>query len=246
MQDTVPTTAPVEPGTVHAEPRTITYPIRTGGTLTTNCPTWCTTDHTDDVACGIHPGDLVHQGDDVCLTFRTDAGEATVLQARIGQYPFSGDPDEAVPYVEFIPEGSTARSLYLYNRLELDDEIRRVRAHLRALIELGDHLAEAQAENHALHATGSDKSKTWLSFSRADLMSMPVAYLLQAFGVTVVETEDTGRPALVALYGEPGAMELRVKPDTPQHLREDLTRRALADWSDAQTAAARSNDVAGA
>lgn len=246
MQDTVPTTASVEPGTVHVEPRTITYPIKMGGTLTAVCPTWCTTDHADDVACGIHPSDLVHQGDDIHLDFNAGGVETTILQARIGQFPFSGDPDEATPYVELTPEGSLAVSVYCYNRLQLDDEIRRVRAHLRALIELGDQLSEAQAEDHARHTVGTDKAKAWLSFSRADVMSMPVAYLLKSFGVTVVETEDTGRPALVALYGEPGSMDLRVKPDTPQHLREDLTRRALADWFETQLAANRRNDVAGA
>jgi hypothetical protein len=213
------------------EPRTITYPLQMGGTLTATCPSWCTADHTDDVACSIHPGDLAHQGDDVYLTFRTDSGEATVLQARIGQYPFSGDPDEAAPYVELIPEGSTASSVYFHNRLQLDDEIRRVRAHLRLLVELGDRLAEAQAENYTRHAKNAETA--WQALGRTDLLSLPIAYLLKVFGVTVVETEDTSRQGLVTLSGQPGAMELRVKPDVPQHLREDETRRRLLDWYEA-------------
>ncbi|WP_405585278.1 DUF6907 domain-containing protein [Streptomyces sp. NBC_01092] len=216
------------------EPRTITYPIRTGGSLTVTCPTWCTTDHSDDVACGIHPGDLQHQGDDIHLDFNADGVETTILLARLGQYPFSGDPDEAAPYVELTPEGSTAASVYCHNRLELDDEIRKVRAHLRALLELGDQLAEAQAENFTRHT--KDAARAWMSLGRTDVQSLPIAYLLKVFGVTVVETEDTGRKAVVALYGEPGQMELRVMPDLPQHLREDQTRAQLLDWYEAQRA----------
>jgi hypothetical protein len=229
---TITSTFAAAPGQAAAveSPRTITYPLRTGGSLTVTCPTWCTTDHSDEVACGIHPSDLQHTGDDIHLDFNADGGEVSILQARLGQYPFSGDPAEAAPYVELTPEGSTAASVYCYNRLELDDEIRKVRAHLRALIELGDQLAEAQAENYTRHT--KDAAKAWLALGRTDLQTLPVAYLLRVFGVAVVETEDTGRKAIAALYGEPGAMELRLYPDLSQYAREDQARRLLVDWFD--------------
>lgn len=211
------------------EPRTITYPLKTGGTLTSTCPSWCTTDHTDDVACGIHPADLQHQGDAIALDYNADGVNKSVLQARIGQYPFSGDPDEAAPYVELTPEGSTAASVYLFNRLQLHDEIRKVRAYLRELLELGDHLAQAQAEDYDRNML--DASRTWRVLGRADVQSLPIGWLLRVFGVTVVETEDTDR---VALSGVPGAMELRVHPAIPQQLREDEGRRCLLDWFDAR------------
>lgn len=230
MTETTTHTAP----TVQApaeEPRTITYPLKTGGSLTTPCPSWCTTDHADDVARGINPDELLHQGEPVRIDYNADGIPVSVLQARIGQWPFSGDPDESVPYVELTPEVGTGASVYCLNRLQLDDEIRKVRAHLRALLDLGDQLAEAQAVDHDRHVV--DGSKAWSSLGRTDLQSLPIAYLLRVFGVTVVETEDIGRKAVVALYGEPGAMVLRVMPDLPQHLREDQTRRQLLDWYEA-------------
>lgn len=214
------------------DPRTITYPLKTGGSLTTACPAWCTYDHTDDVARGIDPADLLHQGEKVSLDYSVDGVEQSILQARIGQWPFSGDPEESVPHVEFTPEVSNGLSLYRHNRLELDDEIRKVRAHLNALIELGDQLAEAQAVDHTRHA--KDAATEWLALGRTDVQSLPIAYLIRVFGVTVVETEDTGRKAVAALYGEPGAMELRIKPEMSQYMREDQARRLLVDWMDSR------------
>lgn len=226
------TTTPQSEQAPATDPRVITYPLRTGGSLTTPCPAWCTYDHTDDVARGIDPADLLHQGEKVSLDYSVDGSEQSILQARIGQWPFSGDPEESVPYVEFTPEASNGLSLYRHNRLELDDEIRKVRAHLSALIELGDRLAEAQADDYTRHA--KDAATEWLALGRTDLQSLPIAYLLKVFGVTVVETEDIGRTAVAALYGEPGAMELRIKPDMSQYMREDQARGLLVDWMDSR------------
>lgn len=238
MQDTVQTTPATftaqEPASV---PRTISYPLKNGGSLTSTCPSWCTTDHTEDVVVGlVEPGELFHQGDAVRLEYTAQGVvEQGILEARIGQWPLS--EDDAKPYVELVPESRTGVGLLLSSRIELDEEIRRVRAHLNALIELGDQLAEAQAVDHA---TRSQKSSVpWESLTRTDLLSLPIAYLLRAFGVTVVEMEDTGRKAVLALYGEPGAMEIRVYPDVPQQLREDETRRALLGWYDAKRGVGR-------
>jgi hypothetical protein len=228
MQDTVQTT-PTERAPA-VEPRTITYPLDGGGSLTSTCPAWCTYDHTDDVADSLtEPSDLYHQGDAVSLDFTAQGVEQSILGARVAQWPFAQNDNK--PYVELVPEGGTGVGRILTSRLELDEEIRRVRGHLRELLELGDRLAEAQADDHARHVL--DAGTAWQTFTRTDLQSMPIAYLLKAFGVTVVETEDTGRKAVVALYGKPGAMELRVMPDVPQHLREDETRRQLVAWSEA-------------
>ncbi|MCT9078818.1 DUF6907 domain-containing protein [Streptomyces fulvoviolaceus] len=213
------------------EPRTITYPLDSGGSVTSTCPAWCTYDHTDDVASGLtEPSDLFHQGDAVSLGFTAQGVEQSILDARIAQWPFS--QDDKKPYVELVPEGRTAVGRILASRLELDDEIRRVRAHLRELLDLGDQLAEAQADDHARHFLHDDTA--WMTFTRTDLQSLPIAYLLRVFGVTVVETEDIGRRAVAALYGEPGAMELRIKPDMSQYLREDQARRLLLDWYEAR------------
>ncbi|MFF2511702.1 DUF6907 domain-containing protein [Streptomyces sp. NPDC058086] len=235
MQDTVAVTPETftaqEPASV--PDRMVTYPLRAGGFIATECPTWCTTDHSDDIESGIAPVDLLHQGDKVHLGYGIDGLKQSILEARIQQYPF--DDDQPHPYVEFVPEGGTGVALYCHDRLELDEQIRRVRAHLDDLIRLGDRLAEAQAVDHATQSR--DSATPWALLDRTDLQSLPIAYLLRVFGVTVVEVEDTGRKALLALYGEPGAMEIRVYPDVPQHLREDETRRALLGWYDAEFAA---------
>lgn len=228
MQDTVTAVPATFTGQEPASTpdRTITYPLKGGGSITVGCPTWCTTDHADDVAKGIHPTDLLHQGKQIGLDYAPDGVEVSILQARIVQWPFSDDMD-SVPHIEFTPEASTAASVYVNNRLDLDDEIRKVRAHLNALIKLGEELSEAQAATHkALYPN----DMPWASLGKTDLQTMPIGYLLEAFGVTVIDTEDTGRAAVLALYGEPGAMEMHVLPDLSHQLREDQARLALLTW----------------
>ncbi|MFJ9903906.1 DUF6907 domain-containing protein [Streptomyces sp. NPDC101152] len=218
------------------ESRTITYPLKTGGTLTHTCPDFCTYDHTDDVTQGINRTDLMHQGDKAGLDYGIEGIEQSILQARIVSWPFDRDGDTA-PYVELIPEGRTGVGRICDSPLVLDEEIRKVRGHLRALKEMADRLAEAQADDHArIHQ--SDEAP-WASLTRTDLMSMPIAYLVRTFGVTVVETEDVGREAVAALYGEPGEMLLQVHPALPQQLREDETRKALLAWHGAQSGVGR-------
>lgn len=229
MQDTVPTTASVEPGTVHAEPRTLTYPIKSGGSITQTCPSWCTYDHSDDVALGIEPGNLYHHGDKTSLGYHADGVDLSILDARLVQWPF--DSGEDAPYVELAPEGSTGVSLQLADPLMVNEQIRKVRGHLRALEELGDQLAQAQADYHARRT--SRAKEPWNSLTRTDLQTMPIAYLLKVFGVTVVESEEIGPKVSMVLGGEPGDMLLMVQPDMPQHAREDETRAALLSWREA-------------
>ncbi|MEV7125853.1 hypothetical protein [Streptomyces sp. NPDC093260] len=231
---TIPATF-TEPKQPAAEPRTITYPLKTGGTITVTCPGWCTADHTSDVATGlVEPGDLSHDGDVVALEYQQEGRDHSVLQARLVQWPFA--TDDSRPYVELVPEGSTGLGIALTSAVEVDNEIRKVQAHLRLLMDLSDKLAEAQAADHAADHRGD--LTPWASLTRTDLASLPLPYLIRVFGITVVETEDIGRKAVLALYGEPGAMELRVLPDVPQVLRESQTRRALIDWHTARGGAA--------
>lgn len=238
MQDTVQTipatfTSP-EPVTI--EDRTVTYPLKSGGFLTAECPDWCAEDHTFDIERGLAgPADLKHEGAPIALGFDDVDGEReTILKACLVQWPFDPDGDTK-PHIDLSPEASSGESLIVRSRVELEGEIRRVRDHLDRLIRLGDRLAQAQADDHAERAAAQGTGKPWASLSRDDLKSMPLAYLLKAFGVRVVETEEIGRKAVLALYGEPGAMELRMLPDLSQYLREDQTRRALLAWHDAQS-----------
>lgn len=212
------------------EPRTITYPLKSGGSLTSTCPDWCTYDHSDDVASGINPGDLFHQGDAVSLGYSVHGVDQTILQARIGAWPF--DADGGKPYVELVPEARTGVGVMCTNPLELSEEIRKVRGHLRALEELADQLAAAQAADHAANTRGD--LEPWDSLVRTDLLSMPIAYLLKVFGVTVREDAEIGDKVNVVLGGEPGDMLLLVHPGVPQHIREDETRTALLSWCEAK------------
>ncbi|WP_020117537.1 DUF6907 domain-containing protein [Streptomyces canus] len=244
MQDTVAIPATfIEPQPASDEDRTLTYPLRAGGSLVHTCPDWCADDHAREIEHGLNdPADLQHLGAPIALSFDDVDGEReTILAARLVQWPFAADGDSQ-PYVDLTPEASTAESLMCRDRFELDNEIRRVRAHLRRLIEMGDRLAQAQADDHARRSPGS--REPWLSLTRTDLLSMPIAYLVKVFGITAVETEEIGRPGVLALFGEPGAMELRVLPDVPQHLREDETRRCLLNRFDRQ--AVRNATEAGA
>ncbi|MFE7648654.1 DUF6907 domain-containing protein [Streptomyces phaeoluteigriseus] len=213
--------------------RTVTYPLLGGGFVSVECPAWCADDHARDIEHGLaSPADLQHEGAPISLSFDAVDGEReTILAARLVQWPFDADGDSA-PYIDLTPEASTAESLICRNRIELDEQIRKVRVHLNALIRLGDQLAVAQADDHAAHT--QDAAEPWASLSRDDVQSMPIAYLLRVFRVQVVETEQIGRKAIVALYGQPGAMELRVLPDVPQMLREDQARHALLNWFDAR------------
>jgi hypothetical protein len=208
--------------------RTLTYPIKSGGTLTHTCPAWCEYDHTDDVARGINPEDLLHQGDKLSLDYDVDGIEQGVLQARIIQWPFTSCSDETDPCVEFTPEGRTGVSRYLGNRQELEEEINRVRGHLHALEDLAGQLAEAQAA----HTSGTVNPRAHVT--RTDLLSMPVASLIRVFGVVVQETDEIGDKVTVVLGGEPGGMLLQVHPALPQQAREDETRAALLAWFDSR------------
>ncbi|MCX4573102.1 hypothetical protein OHB41_07865 [Streptomyces sp. NBC_01571] len=217
--------------------RTVTYRLRSGGFLAHACPAWCTFDHSDEAEVGLtSPEDLQHMGDAINLGFDVDGGRDTILEARLVQWPFAPEGDSA-PHIDFVPEASTGESMICRSRLELNDQIRRVRAHLGALVRLGDRLSDAQAADHATNTQFAHEP--WLSLGSDELATLPIAYLLKVFGITVVETEDTGRRAVLALYGEPGAMEVRVYPDVSQQLREDETRRALLAWHDAREGGVR-------
>lgn len=230
MTKTISSTASTEQASA-VEPRTISYPLKTGGSLTSTCPAWCTSDHSEDVARGITPGDLLHQGDAVSLDYGVDGSEQSILQARIAAWPFDED-GETTPYVELVPEGRTGVGRICASPLELSEEIRRVRGHLRALEELAEQLATAQADDHARDHRGD--LTPWASLTRTDLLSMPIAYLLRVFGVTVQESEEIGAKVSVVLGGEPGDMLLLVHPNVAQHVREDETRTALLAWYEAQ------------
>lgn len=237
MQDTVQTAPATFTGQKPAvtSDRTISYPLRHGGLLVAQCPDWCVLDHEDDLDGRLEPTDLCHEGAPVTLEFATVEGTtARLLDARITQYPFANDGTER-PYMSLVPDANSGESSGWLSPGEFNAEIRRVEEHLAQLRALGVQLAEARADDHAQftdHEWFRDgQGQPWLSIENDDIESMPVAYLLRVFGVTVVEVDVDSRPAdqLAVLSGPPGAMTLSFLRSVPQVLREHLVRERLLE-----------------
>lgn len=230
---------PTQPAPVKAAPkadRTLTYPLHRGGFLAVACPSWCTKGHEDDLS-GIHPADLCHEGDEISLSYTTNEGEqATILAARITQFPFSnaGDGSEK-PHMAFLPEKGTGETLGYQTAADVYREIRRLEKHLTALQGLAEQLAEAGAEDHAayhegLRELGRPVRDRAASLRAGDVETMPVHYLLDVFGAAVVEVE----PDEVGIDGEissvhPGDIVILLRRDLTQPLRERAVRRLLGD-----------------
>lgn len=93
------TTAPA------AEPRTFTFPLRDGGTLTETCPRGCDLDHQPQTERREHAEDIWHHiGDDPHLTltvFDPEDGKAEdqFLSAQVTVAPHETDPRLSVPHV---------------------------------------------------------------------------------------------------------------------------------------------------
>lgn len=237
MQDTVQIAPATFTGQEPAatSDRTISYPLRHGGLLVAQCPDWCVLDHESDLDGRLEPTDLCHEGAPVTLEFATVEGTtARLLDARIAQYPFAGDGTER-PYMALVPDANAGESSGWLSPGEFNSEIRRVEEHLAQLRALGVQLAEARADDHAQftdHEWFRDgQGQPWLSIENDDIETMPVAYLLRVFGVTVVEVDADFRPAdqLAVLSGPPGAMTLSFLRSVPQATRERLVRERLLE-----------------
>ncbi|MFF3617712.1 DUF6907 domain-containing protein [Streptomyces sp. NPDC002467] len=218
--------------------RTITYPLVGGGFLAAPCPSWCTSDHSDDVERGIHPGELLHQGDEVALAFELPDGTSTrVLAVRIEQYPFAHDGESDRPHACLVPSEDDGECTGYLSAMDLNAEIRRAEKHLFQLRKLSERLAEAAVEEHAgrhQSLAALDRKPnvgTWMSLRLDDVATMPVHYLLKAFAATVVEVDSPDEGALVEhLLAHPdGTHTLNLDRRLTQVMREQSTRQLLAN-----------------
>ncbi|MEU4950005.1 DUF6907 domain-containing protein [Streptomyces lavendulae] len=239
MSITVPSPALTEASPVD---RMVTYPLIGGGFLAAQCPSWCTADHSDDAEHGIHPGDLLHQGDEVALTFDLQDGTKTrVLAVRIEQYPFAHDGASDRPHASLVPVDDDGESTGYLSAMELNEEIIRARRHLLELQKLSERLAEAAVEEHfgrhqslaQLNRTFpmSGQAGTWMSLRHDDVATMPVHYLLKAFAATVVEVDSPDETVLVEhLLSHPdGTHTVNLDRRLTQIMREQSTRTLLAN-----------------
>ncbi|MEU0978004.1 hypothetical protein ABZ488_02175 [Streptomyces griseus] len=222
---TQPTAEAVEPPPVvpNAEPQPITYILRTGGVLVETCPSWCVLDHADDIE-GIHAEDLVHEGAEIQLRTNTIEGSrVSVLAAQIMQWPFSTDGSGSeVPYMALRPEASMGESLGYSSPEDVEAEIARVEAHLGDLRDLNARLVGARAEYERRRGLRPE------NLTVDDVRSLPVAVLLKAFGLKVVEFGEMPHGVQVWLDRtgtEPAVYLLR---SLSQSARESLVREVLA------------------
>ncbi|MFJ6235079.1 DUF6907 domain-containing protein [Streptomyces griseus] len=221
-----------------AEPATekqpITYVLRTGGILVETCPTWCVLDHTDDIE-GIHAEDLVHEGAEIQLRTNTIEGSrVSILAAQIMQWPFSTDGNGSeAPYMALRPEASMGESLGYSTPEDVEAEIRRAEAHLGDLRALNARLVDARAEYE--HRRGLRPENLTVE----DVRSLPVAVLLKAFGLKVVEFGEMPHGVQVWLDRtgtEPAVYLLR---SLSQSARESLVRECLTPVAEAMGKKAR-------
>lgn len=242
MQDTV---AAIVQRHIEGKPGYSLVPARFGkpgqqADVWVECPTaWCNDDHVKDW--NHHAVDLDHWGsvdagwDTDCLTRPGD--RMLSLDARLHSDPAATDPRLSAAHVLLDDESV---QVYLSPDMAetVADELIAFAAQVRHLArqarEFNEKAAPQPRRGQADEALRRVRAGKWQSLSRDDIATLPVARLMKAFAVTVVETESTDSEAPVALYGEPGAMELRVRPDVPQQQREDSTRTSLLDWFDAR------------
>ncbi|MFD6939662.1 DUF6907 domain-containing protein [Streptomyces goshikiensis] len=229
---------PAEADAPHTDPstadRTITYPLLGGGFLAAPCPSWCTTDHSDDAEQGIIPGDLLHQGDEMSLPFElADGTTIKVLAVRIEQYPFAHDGESDRVHASLVPSDGDGESTGYLSAAELQAEIRRTSKHLLNLSHLAEQLAEARVEQHtAFHASrGREADGMWGGLSRDDVATMPVWYLLRVFRATVIEVDSPDETVLVEhlLANPDGTHTLNLDRRLTQIMREQSVRQLLAN-----------------
>ncbi|GAA3255885.1 DUF6907 domain-containing protein [Streptomyces lavendulae] len=230
-------TFPIEVDAPRTEPRTgdltVTYPLLGGGFLAAPCPSWCTTDHSDDAEHGINPGDLLHQGDELALPFTlADGSTISVLAVRIEQYPYAHDGDSDRVHAALVPSADDGESTGYLSAAELQAEISRVSGHLQALRHLAEELAEARVEEHTAYFTslGETPEGRWGSLTRDDVATMPIWYLLKVFRATIEEVDSPDRTIVEHLLAHPdGTHTVKLDRRLTQIMREQSTRALLAN-----------------
>ncbi|WP_328893848.1 DUF6907 domain-containing protein [Streptomyces sp. NBC_00236] len=213
-----------------AEDRSITYQLRHGGVLVEECPTWCVLDHADDIAKPIYAEDLVHEGEEIELSITTVEGDKdSILAARIQQWPYATDGNGSdVPYMAYRANANYGESMGYSTPTDVEAEIRRTEAHLYALRQLNERLAEARAD--FLDKRGPAAA----DLTVADVRTLPVPVLLKAFGLAVVEVESIpyGIQGVLDRTGDvPVVVLLR---SLPQAGRESLVRQLLVSMVEGQ------------
>lgn len=194
------------------------------------CADWCTLDHVANW--NHHAVDLDHWGTD--SRWDTDCinqpGEGVLsLDARLHSDPGATDPRLRSAHVLMDDESVTA---FLTPEMaeRTADELIAFAAQLRHLArEAREFNAQASRPRRSQpdEALRRVRAGRWQSLSGEDIESLPIARLLKAFAMSVVEVDGDG----TELAGEPGEMELRVGREVGQQLRDSEARRLLAEFA---------------
>ncbi|MEU0038472.1 hypothetical protein [Streptomyces sp. NPDC006333] len=203
------------------------------------CPTWCAQDHVEDW--NQHAVDLDHWAkstswDTDCINQPGD--RVLSLDARLHSDPGATDSRLRAAHV-LVDDESVEAYLTPEMAERTADELIAFAAQLRHLArEAREFNAQASRprRSQADEALRRVRAGRWQSLSIEDIESLPIARLLKAFAVSVVETDGDG----TELLGEPGAMEFRVGREVGQQLRDREARRLLAAF----VAGAREGGVA--
>ncbi|MFI0772347.1 DUF6907 domain-containing protein [Streptomyces sp. NPDC021218] len=139
------------PAAPSVEPRTFTFPLRDGGTLTETCPRGCTADHQPQTERREHAEDIWHHiGDDPHLTltvFDPDGGKAEdrFLFAQVTVAPHAKEPQLRVPHVnvEIAQDYSVMEGL---GPDELAAVIGKLATHVEHLRSVHARLVQARAD----------------------------------------------------------------------------------------------------
>ncbi|MEV4043120.1 hypothetical protein [Streptomyces sp. NPDC049744] len=189
-------------------------------TVWIDCPNWCVLDHTTDRSVFIE--DINHEGERRAMSFPSAHGETVLVEVYVSQWPGS---EETQPYLavdvdrEVDSYGRTAAMALADQMVAFAADVRRL---AQTLPDDSPRPALSQADE-ALRQVQAD-ARGWQSLTGDDVASLPIARLLKAFGVTVVDADVE----VTELHGMPGRMELRVPAVATLQAREADARRLLA------------------
>jgi hypothetical protein len=200
-------------------------------TVYIECPTWCVEDHL---------GESVSNAEDVMHRTRaTFDGAITVPSVSDAPYPIQvfayieADPIATNPLMQAahitVEDPISANMALLTPDMadKLADDVIGFASHLRHLARtarLSNQAGDSNPDMDEALRQVQAEARGWQSLTGDDIASLPVARLLKAFGVTVVDADVE----VTELHGLPGRMELRVPASASVQSREADARRLIA------------------
>ncbi|MEU6339961.1 hypothetical protein ABZ883_03295 [Streptomyces sp. NPDC046977] len=128
-----------------------------GHQLTATCPTWCTDDHAEDVAHGVHAEDFAHRGEESALMVPSSFGtNDEQLLVQIHQYPFGRDLRE--PTAVLWPTLGTGENHLGPNGLiDLAEQLRKYADELEHIAAQVHDARKEHADTNASEGWGTSK-----------------------------------------------------------------------------------------